>query len=135
MTDYDSLAALYEELCSIFNKIYFCCNNRDYVLAYLSATCLQNELDYAHEQLGARQYDLFSQFHYNNLESFRNAAEAIEHELMQFITSGGGVIKRYDSFEEFAPAAHKRPRNDLSFFAEAEAFPVMPAPLWLPDSC
>ena len=112
-TDYASLATLYEELCSTFNKIYICCDNGDYVLAYLSAVCLQEDLDYAHDHLGAKQYDLFTQFHYGNLNSFRSAAEAIERELVQFITSGGGIIKRYDSFEEFARAAGK-PSNTNS---------------------
>lgn len=106
--DYKSLAALYEEICSTFNKIYICRDHGDYVLAYLSATCLQYDLDYAHEQLGAKQYDLFRQFCYNDLAGFCNDVKAIENDLVDSIISGGGVIKRYDSFEEFTRAAKKK---------------------------
>lgn len=108
VADYKSLAALYEEICSTFNKIYICRDHGDYVLAYLSATCLQYDLDYAHEQLGAKQYDLFRQFCYNDLAGFCNDVKAIENDLVDYIISGGGVIKRYDSFEEFARAAKKK---------------------------
>ena len=48
-----------------------------------SAACLQEDLGYAHDHLGAKQYDLFTQFHYGNLNSFRSTAEAIEHTLSE----------------------------------------------------
>lgn len=99
--DYTALAALYEEICSTFNKIYVCCENGDYVLAYLSAVCLQEELDYAHGQLGAGQYDLLQSFHYNDLERLESNTKVIENDFVQFIVDGGGAIKKYDSFEEF----------------------------------
>lgn len=100
--DYKALAAFYEEVCSTFNKIYVCCEGENAILAYLSATCLQEDLDYAHAHLGAQYYDLISSFHYHDLDRLRDKAEGIEKDLVDFITSGGVLLKKYDSFEEFA---------------------------------
>lgn len=102
--NYASLAALYEEICSTFNKIYVCCENGDYVLAYLSAVCLQEDLDYAHNQLGAGSYDLLQSFDYSNLETLSITIKTVEKDFVDFIISGGGRIKRFDSFEEFEQA-------------------------------
>lgn len=55
------LAGLYEEISSTFNKIYVCCENGNYILAFLSAVCLQRELDDAKEA-GSSSYDNYEQF-------------------------------------------------------------------------
>lgn len=102
--NYASLAALYEEISSTFNKIYVCCENGDYILAYLSAACLQEELDYAHRRLGAKHYDLIHRFDYRNLEKLSGDAQMIEKDFVDFITAGGGIIKKFESFEEFEQA-------------------------------
>ncbi len=102
--NYEALAPLYEEICSAFQKIYVCCENGDYVLAYLSAVCLQDDLDYAHKELGAKKYDLFREFDYRNLKGMGTDTKIIEDDFVEFIMNGGGKIKRFASFEEFEQA-------------------------------
>lgn len=57
------LAELYEEISSTFNKIYVCCEMGNYMLAFLSAVCLQRELDDAKEA-GCPIYELLNDFNY-----------------------------------------------------------------------
>lgn len=102
-TDVSGLASLYEEISSTFNKIYVCCETGNPILAFLSAVCLQRELDDAKEA-GCPTYELLSGFHYKELWKLSERAEKIENDLVQFITNHGGHIKKYGSFEEFEAA-------------------------------
>lgn len=101
--DVSYLAPLYEEISSTFNKIYVCCETGNYVLAFLSAVCLQWDLDEAKEA-GCPGYELLSDFNYKELGRFSETARRIEDELVQLITDNGGHIRKYDSFEEFEAA-------------------------------
>ncbi len=98
------LAGLYEEICSTFNKIYVCCENNNYILAFLSAVCLQWELDDA-GSAGCPAYDLLSGFDYTNLNNLWEVTQKVETDFVSFITENGGSIKKYDSFETFKSAA------------------------------
>lgn len=109
LVNYEALAAFYEEVCSTFNKIYVCCESGNAILAYLSATCLQEDLHYAHDHLGAKRYDLISSFHYSDLNPLHDNARIVEKDLVDFIEKGGVLLKKYDSFEEFAQAASTPP--------------------------
>lgn len=93
------LAGLYEEISSTFNKIYVCCEAGNAVLAFLSAVCLQRELD----EVG--EYDLLEAYDHRALDRLAEAARRIEAELVGLIEENGGRIRRYGSFEEFA--AHR----------------------------
>ena len=97
------LASLYEEISSTFNKIYVCCETGDYILAFLSAVCLQRELDDAKEA-GCPVYELLSNFNYKELYKLSETTRRIENDLVQLITDHGGYIKQYDSFEQFESA-------------------------------
>lgn len=90
------LAGLYEEISSTFNKIYVCCEAGNAVLAFLSAVCLQWELD----EVG--EYDLLGAFDHRELGRLAEAARRIEAEFVGLIEENGGRIRRYGSFEEFA---------------------------------
>lgn len=94
------LAGLYQEIKSTFNKIYVCCENNNYILAFLSAVCLQQDLDEAIEA-GCPIYDLLSSFNYKDLHKFAIATQNIEDSFVKLITKNGGYIKKYDSFEQF----------------------------------
>lgn len=107
--DYPALAAFYEEVCSTFNKIYVCCESGNAILAYLSAVCLQEDLDYIYNHLGARPYNLIEAFHFHDLDLLCNNARTIEKDLVDFIANGGVFLKKYDSFEAFALAAATLP--------------------------
>lgn len=95
-----TLAGLYEEISSTFQKIYVCCENGNYILAFLSAVCLQNELDEAGEA-GCPYYDLLGAYKYTDLGLLSKITRKIESDFVQLITENGGCIKRYDNFEQF----------------------------------
>ena len=99
------LAGLYEEISSTFNKIYVCCETNNYILAYLSAVCLQRELDDAHREYGSEKYDILSFYEWDDLQKMNLAVKAAEDHLVRFIVGSGGVIKRYSTFEEFQRSA------------------------------
>lgn len=94
------LAGLYEEISSTFNKIYVCCESGNAVLAFLSAVCLQRELDEAREA-GCPPFALLSDFNWRDLDGLSAAAQRIEKELVLLIEENGGYIHRYCSFEAF----------------------------------
>lgn len=98
--DASGLAALYEEISSTFNKIYLCCETGNYILAFLSAVCLQRDLDDAKEA-GCPFYDLLSSFNYKELCKLSETTRRVENDFVRLITDHGGCIKQYDSFEEF----------------------------------
>lgn len=97
------LAGLYEEISSTFNKIYVCCENRNYILAFLSAVCLQRELDDA-KAAGCPSYDLLSCFDYRNLHKLAEITHTIENDFVKLIKNNGGKIKSFDNFEQFIQA-------------------------------
>lgn len=80
----DSLAELYQEIVSTFNKIYICCENGDYILAFLSAVCLQRDLD---DETGY-SFDLLSDFNYLHLDMLAEKTHRAEKELVQLIQTG-----------------------------------------------
>jgi len=94
------LASLYEEISSTFHKIYVCCESGNHILAFLSAVCLQRDLDDAREA-GCPVYDLLSDFNYKELSKLAETTHRIENDLVQLITDNSGYIKKYDSFEQF----------------------------------
>jgi len=96
--DAAALAELYQEIISTFNKIYVCCESGNYVLAFLSAVCLQHDLDDA----TGLTFDLLSDFSYTQLDSLAEKTHRIEAELVGHILAGGAKIKKFDYFEEFA---------------------------------
>lgn len=97
------LAGLYEEISSTFNKIYVCCESGNYILAFLSAVCLQRELDDAKEA-GSPSYDLLSYFDYRELGKLAERTRMIETDFIELITNNGGNIKSYDNYEQFVQA-------------------------------
>lgn len=103
-TDYNVLAGLYEEISSTFNKIYVCSESGNYILAFLSAVCLQNVLTEVLEQEGIPCYDVLSSYDCRDLTPLAAAARRAENELVQIIENGGGKIKSFDTFEDFERA-------------------------------
>lgn len=97
------LASLYEEISSTFNKIYVCCETGNYILAFLSAVCLQGDLDDAKEA-GCPVYELLNDFNYNELDKLSETTRRVENDFVQLITDYGGRIKKYDCFEQFESA-------------------------------
>ena len=101
--DASCLARMFEEIKSTFNKIYICCESGNYILAFLSAVCLQLDLDEA-KQAGCPDYDLLGGFNYRELWKLSGTAQRIEDDFVRLITENGGHIKKYGSFEQFEAA-------------------------------
>lgn len=97
------LALLYEEISSTFNKIYVCCETGNYILAFLSAVCLQRELDDA-QKAGCPAYELLNDFNYKELGKLSETTRRAENDFVQLITDNGGNIRKFDSFEQFESA-------------------------------
>ena len=98
--DIPGLEGLYQEISSTFQKIYVCCKTGNFILAFLSAVCLQGDLEEA-ARMGAPRYALLEDFDHENLAPLSQAARDIEQDLVDFITRHGGSLRQYDSFEEF----------------------------------
>lgn len=94
------LTALYQEICSTFQKIYLACEKQDPVLAFLSAVNLQGDLEYA-VTLDCPEYDLFTHFDSASLSDFSESIRTIEHSLVSFLLENGAHIHSYSSFEDF----------------------------------
>ncbi len=101
--DAAAVAGLYEEICSTFNKIYYCCQTKNRILAFLSAVCLQHELDEAGAS-GCPTFDLLSAFDEESPDRLYRVTAEVQKELVAWITGHGGVLKQYDSFEDFEQA-------------------------------
>jgi len=101
VANYESLAELYEEIISTWNKIYVCCDNGDAVLAYISGTCLQRELNIASKENSLNKFDLMSYYNAENLEQFRERAMELQREFVKKIEDNGVEIEAYDNVEEF----------------------------------
>ena len=104
-TDYYFLARLYEEISSTFNKIYVCAKTGNYILAFLSAVCLQNELKEIAGEQGILCYDILGAYSYRNLEKLAEATKKAEQDFVRIITDSGEQIKRFADFEEFERAS------------------------------
>lgn len=90
------LAQFYEEVSATFQKVYVCCESGNYILACLTAVCLQQELD-GIRHAGCPVY-------YKDLCGLSETVRRTEEDFVQFITQNGGHIKKYDSFEQFEAA-------------------------------
>lgn len=99
--DYKFLAEIYEEISSTFNKIYICSEKENYILAFLSAVCLQNEFNELSQEQGIPHYDILSSYHYDNLSVLEKNVQEIEKDFIRLITDGGGTIKVFSNYEDF----------------------------------
>lgn len=103
-TDFCFLARLYEEISSTFNKIYICAETENYILAFLSAVCLQCELEGVAREQGIVCYDILSSYDHKDLGKLAETTRKVEQDFVRLITDGGEKIKRFSDFEEFERA-------------------------------
>lgn len=94
------LAAIYQEICSTFGKIYTCCEEGNTPLAFASAVVMQQELEDMAE-FGCPRYSLLEGYHFRRLEDLAKTAARVEEGLVSFIRQQGGTIVSYRCFEEF----------------------------------
>ena len=97
--DYNYVARWYEELSSTFNKIYICTESKDYILAFISACCLQYSLE-SDLEIKLKTTDLLSEFKYDNLEKLALKAHEIEMNCINEIERNHATIRRVVSVDE-----------------------------------
>lgn len=102
--NYEYLAELYEEIVSTWNKIYICCASGNAVLAYISGTCLQNELNEASMENGLDKFNLMDAYNAKHLEKFKERAVELQKKFVRIIEENGVNIEKYDTVEEFIKA-------------------------------
>ncbi|WP_234121240.1 hypothetical protein [Clostridium hydrogenum] len=99
--NYEYLAELYEEIVSTWNKIYICCDSGDAVLAYISGTCLQDELKESSRENGLDKFNLMDAYNPKHLEKFKERAVELQKKFVKIIEENGVNIEEYDTVEEF----------------------------------
>ena len=94
----------YEELSSTFQKLRSCRERGDWVLAFLSTVCLQRELEDIALEYAVPRYQVLGAYQWDDLGPLVQAADRAEAELTAAIRQSGGIIKEYDSWEDFQAA-------------------------------
>lgn len=89
------LAGLYEEIRSTFLKVYRCVENKNPVLAFLSAVCLQWELTWL---------DVLSAYDFHDLRPLEAQTRQAENAVRSRIAQTGGILREYNGFEAFLAA-------------------------------
>ena len=102
--DAAALGPWYEELSSTFQKLRSCQERGDWVLAFLSAVCLQRELEDVALEYAVPRYQVLDAYRWDDLGPLVQAADRAEAELTAAIRQSGGIIKEYDSWEDFLAA-------------------------------
>ena len=102
--DAAALGPWYEELSSTFQKLRSCRERGDWVLAFLSAVCLQRELEDIALEYAVPRYQVLGAYQWDDLDPLVQAADRAEAELTAAIRQSGGIIKEYDSWEDFQAA-------------------------------
>ena len=102
--DAAALGPWYEELSSTFQKLRSCRERGDWVLAVLSAVCLQRELEGIALEYAVPRYQVLDSYRWDDLDPLVQAADRAETALTAAIRQSGGIIKEYDSWEDFQAA-------------------------------
>lgn len=101
LVDFQALAEIYQEISSIFNKIYVCCEQGNTVLAYLSAVSLQGELNEIAGEYGFERYDLLGTYRADELGLLNHRAKEIEESLLSIFRNRGIRLRSYANIDEF----------------------------------
>lgn len=99
--NFQDLAAWYCELSYTWLRVRCYCQKGDAVKAYMWAINLQEELNRVSMDFGFKKFDLLIAFDPQNLAAFSAHSDNIEKSIRGIITAGGGIIREYDSEEEF----------------------------------
>lgn len=98
------LAPWYEELCSTFQKLRVCRDDGNWILAFLTGACLQEELESLTAEYELPFFSVLDAYCCDDLGPLVRAADAVERDLAGRIEVCGGHIKRFATFEEFESA-------------------------------
>lgn len=99
--NYQDLADWYAELSYTWLRLRHYANEDDYVKVYMWGILLQNELNGVCEDFDLEKPELMACFDCKDLSAFISRADELENRIRRAIVSGGGVIREYNSEEEF----------------------------------
>jgi len=99
--DFAELATWYQELSYTWRRVYYWCDRKDPVNAYLWCCFLQNEVDKVGADFGIDDLDMLGAFDADDLPPFRRRAECVEQHIIAEIAAHGAEIESYLSVEEF----------------------------------
>lgn len=99
--NFQDLADWYAELSYTWLRIRYYTQQNDPVKVHMWGIMLQNELNEVCADFGLPKMELMSEFDFEDLEHFAAKANALEAQMRGIITSHGGIIREYDTPEEF----------------------------------
>ena len=95
------LADWYAELSYTWLRLRHYAGKGDFVRVYMWGIFLQNELNGVCEDFDLEKPELMECFDCSDLSGFISRADELEARIRRVITAGGGVIREYDSEEDF----------------------------------
>ena len=99
--NFQDLADWYAELSYTWQRLRHYAALDDPVRLHMWGIMLQNELNEVCDDFGLPKMELMSEFDFDNPDRFILRADALEADMRQHITRGGGIIREYRSTEEF----------------------------------
>jgi hypothetical protein len=99
--DFSELAAWYQELSYTWQRVYYWCDAKDPVNAYIWACMLQDEAARMGSQYGITGTDMLGDFDAGNLPAFKQRAEAVEKQFTNAIAKSGVTLETYKDIEGF----------------------------------
>ena len=99
--NYQDLADWYAELSYTWLRLRHYAKEGDFVRVYMWGIFLQNELNGVCEDFCLDKAELMKYYDCNNLDVFINHANELEKQIRREITEGGGIIREYNSKEDF----------------------------------
>ena len=99
--NFQDLADWYAELSYTWLRIRHYAQQNDPIKAHMWGIMLQNELDAVCADFGLPKIELMSEFDFEDLGHFAASANMLEGQVREMITRHGGIIREYDTPEEF----------------------------------
>jgi hypothetical protein len=99
--NFKHLADWYQELSYAWREVYYWCDRKDAVRAFMRGSFLQCELDIIQAEFGLAEFDLLGAFRADDLTAYRKRAETLEKRMVSLITEQGVAIEAYDSVDDF----------------------------------
>jgi hypothetical protein len=99
--DFTELAEWYQELIYTWRRVYFWCDENDFVNAYIWCCMLQNEVDQWGAKFGIEDKDILGWFDVNNLAGFSKRAKEVEQSFRNAIEKNGVKIEEYKTLTDF----------------------------------
>jgi hypothetical protein len=99
--DFSELAMWYQELSYTWRRVYYWCDQNDFVNAYIWACMLQNEVERTGNEFGITDIDILGSFDTGNLPLFRKRAALVEAVFVKAIKENGVTLDSYRSIDDF----------------------------------